>query len=83
MPTVRFAVFRDTDQSTLKAMADPSEKSLLRSPHQHRMAANADQGFDGLPSPKLVVEPFAPLGQYWKPEAHTKPVKYEFGLAVA
>jgi hypothetical protein len=83
MPTVRFAAVRDTDQSTLKAMADPSEKSLLGSPHHHRTTSDTDQGFDGLSSSKLVGEPVAPPRQDWKAKSHTESVKDEFGLAVA
>jgi len=71
------------DQSTFKAVTDPPEKSLLRSLHQDRATANTDQGFDSLPSPKLIAEPLAPVGQDWKAKAHTRPVKDELGLAVA
>jgi hypothetical protein len=64
-------------------MADPSEKSLLGSPHQHRPATNTDQVFHCLSPSKLAGESLAPLRQYRKTEAHTNPVKDEFGLAVA
>lgn len=83
MPVIRLVAFRYTDHAALEAMADPSEKSLLSSPHQHRTAANPGEWLDSLSSLKLVGEPLAPLWHDWKTEAHAKAVKDESGLAVA
>jgi hypothetical protein len=71
------------DESALEAVAHPSEKSLLGSPHQHRTTSDTDQRFDGLSSSKLAGEPLAPPRQDWKAKSHTEPVKDEFGLAIA
>ena len=83
LPSTRFTILWNPNQSAPEGMACPSEKSLFRSPNQNGMATNADQRLDGLSPSEFVSEPLAPVGQDWNAEAGTEPVEDEFRVTIA